>query len=102
MNPSSFPTGEAQNFAVDLQRSLPGEVPEDTDEGNLVGDTESVEGPSPLCHLVAVGFEGAAVADQTGEVNVGVAGRHDVSGQNGRLDKSIPEAKHDKFLMPHV
>ena len=99
---SQLQGGKAQDVAVYLQRSLPGEAPEDTDEGNLIGKTKSVVGPSPLGNLVPVSFEKAAVADQTGAGNVGVAGRRDVSGQNGRLDQSIPEAKHDQFLMSQV
>ena len=77
--------GEAQDLAVDLQWSLPGEAPEDTDEGNLISEAQSVVGPSSLGNLVPVCFEEAAVADQTGAGNVGVASGHEVSGQNGRF-----------------
>ena len=44
-----------------------------------------VVGPSPLGNLVPVHFEKANVADQTETGNVGVAGGHDVSGQNARF-----------------
>ena len=58
--------GETQDLAVDLQRSLPGEAAEDADKGNLIGEAQSVVGPTSLGNLVPVSFEEAAVADQTG------------------------------------
>ena len=99
---SQLQGGEAQDLTVDLQRGLPGKTAEDTDEGNLIGEAQSVMRPSPLGNFVPVSFEKAGVADQTGAGDVGIGGRHDVSRRNERLDQSVPEAKHDQFLMSHV
>ena len=74
---SQLQGGEAQNLAVDLQRNLPGESAEDADEGDLIGEAQSVVGPSSLGNLAPVSFEEAAVADQTRTGNVGIAGGHD-------------------------
>ena len=94
--------GEAQDLAVDLQRNLPGEAPEDADEGNLVGESQSVVGPSSLGNLVPVCFEEAAVADQTRAGDVGIGDRHGMSGENGRLGESMHKAKHNQFLILKV
>ena len=99
---SQLQGGEAQDFAVDLQRRLPGEAPEDADEGNLIGEAQSVVGPTSLGDLVPVSLEEAAVADQAGARHVGVDDRHDVSGRNARLDKSVPEPKRSQFLILQV
>ena len=99
---SQLQGGEAQDLAVDLQRNLPGEAPENTDEGNLIGEAQSVVGPTSLGNLVPISFEKAGVADQTRAGNVGIDDRHGVSGQIERLDRSRREAKYDRFLILRV
>ena len=97
---SQLQGGEAQDLAVDFQWSLPGEAPEDTDEGNLIGEAQPVVRPvvagqsrsSRLrenCHL---GSDGA------GRCRASVAGMtcHD---EIERLDQSIHKAKHNQFLI---
>ena len=79
-----------------------GETAEDTDEGNLIGEAQSVMRPSPLGNLVPISFEKAGVADQTRAGSVGIDDRHGVSGQIERLDQSRRQAKYDQFLILKV
>lgn len=65
----------------------------------LQGETQSVVCSSSPGNLVPVCFEKAGVTDQAGAGNVGVAGGHDVSGQNARLNESRYNAKHNQFLL---
>lgn len=89
---SQLQGGEAQDLAVDLQRNLSREAPKDTDEGNLIGEAQSVVRPSSLGNLVSVCFEEAGVADQTGAGYVGIGGRHDLSGQIAPYRRSFCKA----------
>ena len=68
----------------------------------LQGETQSVVRSSSLGNLVPVCLEEAAVADHTRAGDVEVAGGHDMSGQNARLDQSGYKAKRDQFHMSQV